>query len=105
LSLIPLPLSISIFQEVLLEKTEADMWLKLVSICMSNDLTNKKHVNIYLFSHKLQEDASVMNHISIFREITSDLLLIEVKYEDEHLAFLMLVSFPSSFTIFGDTIL
>jgi hypothetical protein len=72
---------------------------------MPNDLTNKKHINIYLFSQKLQEDASVMNHLSIFREIISDLFSIEVKYEDEHLSFLTLVSLPSSFTIFRDTIL
>jgi hypothetical protein len=27
-----------------------------------------------LFSHKLQEGASMMNHLSIFRKIISDLL-------------------------------
>jgi hypothetical protein len=44
------------------------------------------------FSHKLQEGTSVMNHISIFREILSDLLSMEVKHEDEDLALLLLVS-------------
>jgi hypothetical protein len=40
---------------------------------MSKDLTSKMHVKMKLFSHKLQEGASVMNHISIFKEIISDL--------------------------------
>jgi hypothetical protein len=57
-----------------------------------------------LFQHKLQEGQSVMNHLSIFRDIISDLLSIEVKYEDEDLALLLLVSLPSSFTNFRDTI-
>jgi hypothetical protein len=57
-----------------------------------------------LFSHKLQEGAPVMNHLSIFREIISDLVSMEVNYEDEDLALLLLVLLPSSFTIFCDTI-
>jgi hypothetical protein len=46
----------------------------------------------------------VLHHLSIFREIVSDLLSMEVKYEDEDLALLLLVSLPSSFTNFCDTI-
>jgi hypothetical protein len=45
-----------------------------------------------------------MNHLSIFGEIVSDLLSMEVKYEDEDLALLLLVSLPSSFTNFCDAI-
>jgi hypothetical protein len=52
----------------------------------------------------LQEGSSVMNHLSIFRKIVSDLLSMKVKYEDEDLALLLLVSLLSSFTNFRDTI-
>jgi hypothetical protein len=45
-----------------------------------------------------------MNHLSIFRKIVSDLLSMQVKYDDEDLALLLLVSLPSSFTNFHDTI-
>jgi hypothetical protein len=89
-------------QEVLQEKFAAALWLKLESICMSKDLTSKFHVKMKLFSHKLQEGASVMNHLSVFREIVSDFLSMEVKYEDEDLDHLLLVSLPSSFTNFCD---
>jgi hypothetical protein len=91
-------------QEVFQEKSASALWLKLEAICMSKDLTSKLHVKMKLFLHKLQEGASVMNHLSIFREIVFDLLSIEVKYEDEDLALLLLVSLPSSFTNFCDTI-
>jgi hypothetical protein len=80
------------------------LWLKLESICMSKDLTSRLHVKMKLFSHKLQEGASVMNHLSIFREIVSNLVSMEVNYEDEDLVLLLLVSLPSSFTNFRDTI-
>jgi hypothetical protein len=46
----------------------------------------------------------VLNHLSIFREIVSNLLSMEVKYEDKDLVLLLLVSLPSSFTNYRDTI-
>ena len=73
LSLIQLHLSNNILQEVLDEKSAAALWLKLESVCMSKDLTSKMHVKMRLFSHKLQEGGSVSNHLSVFREIVSDL--------------------------------
>ena len=84
--MIQLHLSNNILQEVLTEKSAAALWGKLESICMSKDLTSKMHVKMKLFSHKLQEGASMMNHLSIFREIVSDLLSMEVNYDDEDLA-------------------
>ena len=46
LSLIQLHLHNDILQEVLQEKTVAELWLKLESICMSKDLTCKMHVKM-----------------------------------------------------------
>ena len=53
LSLIQLHLHNDILQEVLQEKTAAELSLKLESICMSKDLTSKMHVKMKLFTHKL----------------------------------------------------
>ncbi len=105
LSLIHLHLSNNILQEVLQEKTAAALWLKLESICKSNDLTSKMHMKMKLFTHKLQEGGSVLNHIAIFKEIVSDLQSMEVTYDDEDLGLLLLCSLPSSFANFRDTIL
>ncbi|KAK1697022.1 hypothetical protein QYE76_013719 [Lolium multiflorum] len=71
------------------KRKDPALWLKLESICMSKDLTSKMHAKMKLFSHKLQEGASMMNHLSIFREIVSDLLSMEVNYDDEDLALIL----------------
>src|ERR1041385_4016445 len=105
MSLIHMHLSNNILQEVLKEKTAAALWLKLESICMSKDLTSKMHMKMKLFTHKLQEGGSMMSHLSVFKEIVSDLQTMEVKCEDEDLGLLLLCSLPSSFANFRDTIL
>jgi hypothetical protein len=105
LSMIHLHLSNNILQEVLEEKTAAALWLKLELICMSKDLTSKMHMKMKLFTHKLQEGGSVLNHLSVFKEIVSDLQSMDVKYDDEDLGLLLLCSLPSSFSNFRDTIL
>ena len=96
--MIQLHLSNDILQEVLQEKSASVLWVKLESICMSKDLTSKMHVNMKLFTHKMQEGASVMNHLSIYNEIVADLVSMEVKYDDEDLALVLLCLLPSSFT-------
>ena len=57
-----------------------------------------------LFSHKMQEGGSVLNHISVFKEIVADLGSMEVQY-DEDLGLLLLYSLPSSYANFCYTIL
>jgi hypothetical protein len=63
------------------------------------------HVKIKLFFHKLHEGGSVLTHISVFQEIVADLTSMEVKFDDEDLALLLLCSLPASFSNFRDTIL
>jgi hypothetical protein len=72
---------------------------------MSKDLTSKMHIKMKLFSHKLQESDSVLNHISVFKEIVADLVSMEVQFDDEDLGLLLLCSLPSSYANFRDTIL
>ncbi|WVZ64163.1 hypothetical protein U9M48_013726, partial [Paspalum notatum var. saurae] len=72
---------------------------------MSKDLTSKMHLKMKLVLHKLQESGSVPNHLTIFKEIVSDLQAMKVKYEDEDLGLILLCSLCSSFTNFRDTIL
>jgi hypothetical protein len=72
---------------------------------MSKDLTNKIHMKMKLFTHKLQEGGSTLSHISSFKEIVTDLQSMEVSYDDEDFGFLLLCSLPSSIANFRDTIL
>jgi hypothetical protein len=86
------------------EKIVVALWLKLESICMSKELTSKMHVKMKLFSHKLQGGSNLTN-ISVFKGTVADLTSMEVKFDDEDLALLLLSSFPASFSNFRDTIL
>ena len=58
-----------------------------------------------LFTYKLQEGGSVLNHLSIFKEIVADLQSMEVKYDDEDLSLILLCSLPRYFANFRDIIL
>ena len=60
------------------KKHAAELRLKLKSICMSKDLTSKMHMKLKLFTLKMQEGDSVLSHLSVFKEIVSDLVSMEV---------------------------
>ncbi|CAD6240289.1 unnamed protein product [Miscanthus lutarioriparius] len=96
LALIQLHLHNYILQECLKEKTAAELWLKLESICMSKDLTSKMQMTMKLFTLKMKEEDSVMSHIAEFKKIVADLVSMEVKYDDEDLGLLLLCSLPNS---------
>jgi hypothetical protein len=105
MSQIQLHLHNNILQEVLTEKTAARLWSKLEGICMTKDLISKMHLKQKLFMHRLQEGGNVINHISQFKEIITDLAAMEVQYEKEDLGLMLLCSLPSSYTNFRDNIL
>ena len=58
-----------------------------------------------LYTHKLEEDGYVVNYLSIFKEIISNLHAMEVDYDDEDFALILLCYLPSSFANFRDTLL
>jgi len=62
-------------------------------------------MKLKLFTLKMQEGDSVLSHLSVFKEIVSDLVSMEVEYDDEDLGLLLLCSLPSSYASFRDTIL
>ncbi len=78
MSYIHLHLSNNILKEVLKEETAAGLWLKLEQICMTKDLTSNMYLKQKLFLHKLQDDESVMDHLSTFKEIIAELESMEV---------------------------
>jgi hypothetical protein len=100
LSMIHLQLSNNVLQECWEEKSVATLWLKLELIYMQKDLTNKMHIKMKLFTHNLQEGGFVVTHILVFKEIMADLTSMEVKFDDEDLALLLLCSLPASYRNF-----
>ncbi|KAG8499930.1 hypothetical protein CXB51_006489 [Gossypium anomalum] len=98
-------LSNEILQDVMKEKTAAALWKRLEQICMSKTLTSKLHMKQRLYTHRLEEGASVHEHLTVFKEILSNLEAIEVQYDKEDLGLILLCSLPPSYSTFRDTIL
>ncbi|KAG8499228.1 hypothetical protein CXB51_005739 [Gossypium anomalum] len=100
-----LHLSNKILQDVMKEKTAAALWKRLEQIYMSKTLTSKLHMKQRLYAHRLEEGASVHEHLTVFKEILSNLEAMEVQYDKEDLGLILLCSFPPSYSTFRDTIL
>ncbi|KAG8472574.1 hypothetical protein CXB51_034372 [Gossypium anomalum] len=75
------------------------------TICMSKTLTSKLHMKQRLYAHRLEEGASVHEHLTVFKEILSNLEAMEVQYDKEDLGLILLCSLPPSYSTFRDTIL
>ncbi|KAG8498562.1 hypothetical protein CXB51_004879 [Gossypium anomalum] len=70
-------LSNEILQDVMKEKTAAALWKRLEQIYMSKTLTSKLHMKQRLYAHRLEEGASVHEHLTVFKEILSNLEAME----------------------------
>ncbi|KAG8500272.1 hypothetical protein CXB51_004359 [Gossypium anomalum] len=100
-----LHLSNEILQDVMKEKTAAALWKRLEQICMSKTLASKLHMKQRLYAHRLEESVSVHEHLTVFKEILSNLEAMEVQYDKEDLGLILLCSLPPSYSTFRDTIL
>ncbi|KAG8497429.1 hypothetical protein CXB51_008736 [Gossypium anomalum] len=100
-----LHLSNEILQDLMKEKTVAALWKRLEQICMSKTLTSKLHMKQRLYAHRLEEGVSVHEHLTVFKEILSNLEAMEVQYDKEDLGLILLCSLPPSYSTFRDTIL
>ncbi|KAG8497012.1 hypothetical protein CXB51_008232 [Gossypium anomalum] len=72
-------LSNKILQVVMKEKTAARLWKRLEQIFMSKTLTSKLHIKQRLYAHRLEEGTSVHEHLTVFKEILSNLKAMEKK--------------------------
>jgi len=57
---------------------------------------NKVQLMKKLFDLKMTEDASVTQHLNNFNTITNQLLSVEIEFDDEIRALILLASLPSS---------
>ncbi|KAG8486119.1 hypothetical protein CXB51_019467 [Gossypium anomalum] len=87
------------------QKTVAALWKRLEQICMSKTLTSKLHMKQRFYAHRLEEGASVHKHLTVFKEILSNLEAMEIQYDKEDLGLILLCSLPPSYSTFRDTIL
>ena len=65
---------------------------------MSKSLTNKLYLKQKLYDLKMAEGSYLSRHINVFNQIINDLKRIDVKFEDEDKALMLLNSLPTSST-------
>ncbi|KAG8474964.1 hypothetical protein CXB51_031687 [Gossypium anomalum] len=70
-------LSNKILQDVMKEKTATALCKRLEQICMSKTLTSKLHMKQHFYAHRLEKGASVHEHLTVFKEILSNLEAME----------------------------
>jgi hypothetical protein len=88
----------NVMYHVMDEESLATVWLKLESWYMSKSLTNKFYLKQWLYGLETAEGSNLSQHINVFNQILGDLKRVDVKFEDEDKALMLLNSFPTSST-------
>ncbi|RVW12059.1 Retrovirus-related Pol polyprotein from transposon TNT 1-94 [Vitis vinifera] len=96
LGVIRLTLSRSVAHNVVKEKTTADLMKALSGMYEKPSANNKVHLMKKLFNLKMAENASVAQHLNEFNTITNQLLSVEIDFDDEIRALIVLASLPNS---------
>uniref|UniRef100_A0A2N9G1G5 CCHC-type domain-containing protein n=1 Tax=Fagus sylvatica TaxID=28930 RepID=A0A2N9G1G5_FAGSY len=96
-STIRLLLADEVMYDVMEENSIAGIWLNLEKRYMSKSLTNKLHLKQKLYGLKMTEGADLRQHINTFKQIISDMLRIDIKFEDEDKAMMLLTSLSASY--------
>lgn len=79
------------------EESPAGIWAKLKSRFMSKSLTNKLYLKQKLYVLTMAEGTDLSQHINLFNQIISDLLMIDVKFDEEDKALMLFTSLPASY--------
>ncbi|KAA8525009.1 hypothetical protein F0562_011353 [Nyssa sinensis] len=94
-----------VMYQVMDEESSAGIWAKLESRYISKLLTNKLYLKQKLYRLKMIDDADLTQHINTFNEIISDLLRIDLNFDDEDKALMLLTSFSASYEHLVTTLL
>ncbi|RVW63523.1 Retrovirus-related Pol polyprotein from transposon TNT 1-94 [Vitis vinifera] len=96
LGVIRLTLFGSVAHNVVKEKTTTDLMKALSGMYEKPSANNKVHLMKKLFNLKMTENASVAQHLNEFNTITNQLSSVEIDFDDEIRALIVLASLPNS---------
>ena len=68
-------------------------------IYIANNLSKKLYLKKELYNLRMLENIDVLQHLSKFNSLISQLLQFQVNFDDEDKAILLLTSLPSSYEI------
>ena len=89
-------MSRSVAHNVVKEKTTEDLMKALSGMYEKPSANNKVHLMKKLFNLKMVENASGAQHLNEFNTITNQLLSVEIDFDDEICALIILASLPNS---------
>jgi hypothetical protein len=96
LTVIRLSLSRSIAYNIVKEKTTAGLMAALSSMYEKSSTNNKVHLMKKLFNLKMAKGASVAHYLNKFNTITNQLSSVDINFDDEICALIVLASLPNS---------
>jgi hypothetical protein len=85
-----------VMYHVMDEESLAAVCLKLESRYMSKSLTNKLFLKQPLYGLKMAEGSDLSQHINVFNQVINNLKRVDVKFENEDKALMLLNSLPAS---------
>ena len=96
LGVIRLTLTRSVAHNVMKEKTTVDLMKALSRMYEKPSANNKVHLMKKLFNLKMVEGTPVAQHLNEFNTITNQLSFVEIDFDDEICALIVLASLPNS---------
>ena len=93
---IRLTLSRFIAHNVVKEKTTVNLMKALSGMYEKSSINNKVHLMKKLFNLNMAENASIAQHLNEFNTITNQLSYVEIDFDDEIHALIILASLPNS---------
>uniref|UniRef100_A0A2N9GH12 Retrovirus-related Pol polyprotein from transposon TNT 1-94-like beta-barrel domain-containing protein n=1 Tax=Fagus sylvatica TaxID=28930 RepID=A0A2N9GH12_FAGSY len=96
LGVIRLTLSKSVAHNVVKETTTVGLMTALSGMYEKPSTNNKVHLMKKLFNLKMAESATVAKHLNEFNTITNQLSSVEIEFDDEIRALIVLASLPNS---------
>lgn len=91
-----------VLSKVTNEKSASEVWLKLETLYMTKNLSNRLYLKAKFLTFKMAKGRDLQAHIDNINKLYLDLESIEVKYKDEDKALVLLHSLPKSYETFVD---
>ena len=89
---------------VIKEKITAGLMKALSSMYEKSSVNNKVHLMKKLFNLKMAENASIAQYLNEFNTITNQLSFVEIDFDDEIPALIVLTSLPNSWEVMRMTV-
>ena len=90
----------NVLREIVKCKSAAEVWLKLESLYMTKSLSSRLYLKARFFTWKMVEGKEIQAHINDFNKLIMDLENIDITYDDEDKALVLLHSLPRSYDTF-----